>query len=389
MTGVAIQKYLEPAINVLKSVGLDVTKTNESQLVQILDDVRIVDEPKILAIAQTIRYMGPFNDLVRDKTKGMNVDDRYGDITSAFDSIREDSRTLVEQLADGKIDFKEKAANVWMKLTRGTPVQRFEKIRSVYLDVSGDTKKQLDAEGEIIDAYQNFRSALKGAEILAKQVLEKQVLDMTSLKGRLDEATTSFETYTGEDSKKAELQLARDEVKREMQLADRNYQLLKNLSEDLSNSYNVGEALVAKLVETHSIKEQVYNRSVSFFTTNENVFSAMAAVYTSQQGLHESTQTLEAMKDGVNKSLEDIAVIGGDLEKAALKAGYGSTYNPESVKKLVDSIIAYQEEHGTLVAQYRKESTLATKQIEGIVEDGKRRSKEIADKYFATAVQEL
>ncbi len=65
--------------------------------------------------------------------------------------------------------------------------------------------------------------------------------------------------------------------------------------------------------------------SVTFFTTNEHVFSILATVYTSQHGLHEATASTEAMKAGVNKGLEDVAELGRELERAALKAGYGST----------------------------------------------------------------
>ena len=47
---------------------------------------------------------------------------------------------------------------------------------------------------------------------------------------------------------------------------------------------------------------------------------------------------LEALKDGVNKSLEDVADLSRELERAALKAGYGSTISPVSLEKLVRAI---------------------------------------------------
>ena len=381
-----IQKYLDSALVVLKKVGQDILGTEESQLVQILDDIKQVDEAKVLAIAKTVQHMGSFNEMVRDNVRGMNVGDRYNRLNEMFSSIRDDSKTLIKQLEDGKIDLQEKAQNLWMRLRRGTTHDRFEKISDLYSDVSRDTKKQLENETEILGAYVNFRLALKEAEILAIEVLQEQ-------EGKRKESETAFKkasdvltSYSGSDNaEKSRLQLARDQAQTAFEGEDRNYQLIKDVAENLSTSYNVGETLVAKLKQTHDVKEQVYRRAVSFFTTNENVFTTLDAVYTSQSGLHETTQTLEAMREGANKGLEDVAELGNELENAALRAGYGSTYNPDSVKKLVDAIVSYQEESQTLIGQLRDESARSTREIEAIVEDGKRRSKDTLTRYLAAS----
>jgi hypothetical protein len=119
---------------------------------------------------------------------------------------------------------------------------------------------------------------------------------------------------------------------------------------------------------------------VTFFTTNEHVFTILGAVYTSQHGLHEATQAHEALKKGVNKGLEDIADLGRDLEKAALKAGNGSTIDPKSVEKLVTAITDYQVDSRKLVAELRKESDQNAREIRRIVETGKQRFQETVAK---------
>ena len=88
------------------------------------------------------------------------------------------------------------------------------------------------------------------------------------------------------------------------------------------------------------------------------------------------TQATEAMKEGVNKGLEDVAELGRELERAALKAGYGSTVDPESVQKLVDAISDFQIESLTMITELRKESEENTKQIRAVVEKGKKRFQE-------------
>jgi uncharacterized protein YaaN involved in tellurite resistance len=90
-------------------------------------------------------------------------------------------------------------------------------------------------------------------------------------------------------------------------------------------------------------------------------------------GLHESTETLNAMKDGVSKSLEDLASIGGKVQEAAIKAGYGPTIRAESVKKLVESVVNFQERSQEIIEEMRILSTKNAEEIRESVEDGKQR----------------
>ncbi len=108
----------------------------------------------------------------------------------------------------------------------------------------------------------------------------------------------------------------------------------------------------------------------------------MGAVYTAQLGLHEATQTVEAMRAGANKGLEDIAGVGTELQKAALRAGFGETISPASVQKLVDSIVSYQAESLQMIEDLRGESTRSAAEIERIVEDGKNKSRAAVTKFL-------
>ena len=378
----AIQKYLDSSVEVLKKYGFLDRAQEESQLAGLLEEIVSVDEARVVGIAKTVRHISDFSDLVREKVQDVNVSDRYADMTQMFDSIREDSKKIITQLADGKVDFKEKMSNLWMKLRRGTTHDRFEKIRSIYGAVSKDTKKQLEEEESVMNAYIDFRFALKEAEILSQEVLKKQTGILDIARTEVKETAEAVEKYAGRDSaEKSRLELTRDESRRKFEEQDRKYQLIKDVSENLSMGYNVGETLVAKLKQTHDIKEQVYRRAITFFTTNEHVFTTLDAVYTSQLGLHETTQTLESMKTGANKGLEDVAELGRGLERAALNAGYGSVYNPASVQKLVNAIVNYQEESIQTINKLRVESAQNAKEIGIIVDEGKKRAKEAILKY--------
>jgi hypothetical protein len=377
-----MKKYLDSAMDVLKKFGIDSKNTAPQELISLLESVKHIDEAKVLAIADVIQHMSSFNALVRENVESIKVGDRYMTITQMFDSVREDSKRLISQLDDGKISGTEKVSNWWMKIRRGTPNDRFEKIVETYSEVAKDTKEALKSEEMIMEGYIDFRFALKEAEVLSRELLDTHAPILEAAKQALAQSQEALDNYTGTDEGgKSQLELARDEARHTFEQEDENYQLLKDIAENLEIGYDVGETLITKLKQTHDVKERVYRRAVTFFTTNEHVFTILGTVYTSQHGLHEVTQATEAMKEGVNKGLEDIADLGRELERAALKAGYGSTINPESVQKLVDAISGFQIESLEMIAELRKESDESTKAIRATVEEGKRKYQETLAKH--------
>ena len=125
---------------------------------------------------------------------------------------------------------------------------------------------------------------------------------------------------------------------------------------------------------------------MSFFTTNDSVLTALKASFTGMFGLHESTATLNAMKEGVSKSIEVLAEIGGKVQEEALKAGYGPTIRADAVKKLVDSVVTYQERSTEIIAEMRVLATKNSEEIRSAVEDGKRRIARLAEQGNALVI---
>ncbi len=353
----SMREYLDRAMVVLKKFGVDSANTAPQELIGLLENVKHLDEAKVLAIADVIQHMSSFNALVRENVESIQIGNRYMDIAQMFDSIRDDSKRLIGQLDDGKISGTEKVSNWWMKIRRGSPSDRFEHIVEVYSDVAKDTKEALKSEEAIMEGYIDFRFALKEAEILARELLDTHRPILEEAKQGLAASQAALDNYTGTDEGgQSQLELQRDEARHRYENEDETYQLLKDIAENLEIGYDVGETLITKLKQTHDVKERVFRRAVTFFTTNEHVFTILGTVYTSQHGLHEVTQATEAMKEGVNKGLEDVADLGRELERAALRAGYGSTIDPESVQKLVDAISGFQIESLQMIAELRKES---------------------------------
>ena len=375
-------QYLEKAMNRLHDMGLVPGEGDdkEAPIIALLNQISDLDEARVTAIARTLDKASMFNDIVREQVQAMEIGERYEKITDGFNSIRDDAKKMVEQIEDGKLDTFERISNVWMKVTRGDIASRFDEIKETYLDVTSSTNDQIIREHKILEAYQDFRGAMKQSEVLALEVLKTAEGKLETAKADLAAAMQTVEAYTGDEpAERAKLEMARDEKVRAMQNEDKRYQITKDLSDNLTVSYNTSEVVMARLMQTTTAKERVYSQAVSFFSTNEVVLTALTASFTGMFGLHEGTQTIEAMKDGVSKSLEDLADIGGKVQEAAVKAGYGPTIRAESVKKLVDSVVNWQTRSHEIIDEMRRLSTKNAQEIRNAVEDGKRQLARLAE----------
>ena len=368
-------QYLDKALSTLRDLGLLPEKRGEAApITALLNQISELDDQRVTLIARTLDQMSLFNEVVREQITAMDVGERYNKIAEAFNSIRDDAKQMVDQIEDGKIDTFERLSNIWQKATRGDIASRFAKIKDTYLDVAKATKDQFERERLILDAYRDFRGALKQSEVMALEVLKKAEAKLSEARTHMDEAAKAVEAATQvEPAERAKLELARDEKLRALQDEEKRYQIVKDLSDNLTVGYNTSEVIMARLLQTTSAKERVYQQSVSFFSTNESVLTALSASFTGMQGLHESTQTLDKMKEGIGQSLETLSEIGGKIQEEALKAGYGPTIRAESVKKLVDSVVNYQQRSYEIIDEMRKLSTRNAQDIREAVEDGKRR----------------
>ena len=367
-------QYLDQATGALRELGITPAKPNFTPINALLEKISDLDEDRISVIARTLSQTEVFNEVVRDQTQSMDIGQRYEEIARAFNSIRDDSKMLVDQLGDGKVDVFERVANVWMKLTRGDVADRFDEIRATYLDVTKSTRDQIVREAKILDAYHDYRGALKQSEVLALEVLKKAEIKLEETKQALARASETLAAYSGTDlAERARLELTRDERLRDLQDEDKRYQIAKDLSDNLTISYNTSEVIMARLNQTTSAKERVYAQAVSFFSTNDSVLTALKASFTGLLGLHESTQTLETMKEGVSRSIEILADLGDKVQEAAVRAGYGPTIRADAVTKLVESITSFQEKTFGIVTEMRQLSTQNSQEIRQAVEDGRRR----------------
>ncbi len=372
-------QYLDKALAQVRDMGLTTQSSGQDPIVALLEQIIDLDKDKITVVARTLAEASTFNEIVRNEISAMKIGERYNDIVESFNSIRDDAKSLVDQLEDGRISTFERVNNVWMKVSRGDVAQRFDKIQKTYLAVASDSADQIKREQRILSAYQDYRGAYKQAQILALEVLKKAEAKLEEAKATLTKASETVAGFAGTDpAERAKLELARDEKLRAMQDEDKRYQIAKDLADNLTVGYNTTEVIMARLLQTTNAKERVYQQAITFFSTNEAVLTALKASFTGLFGLHESTATLEAMKKGVSDSLETIGEIGSQVQEAAVKAGYGPTIRADAVKKLVDSVVNFQERSRQIIKEMRVMASRNSEEINEAVEDGKRRMAQLA-----------
>lgn len=366
--------YIDRAVQLLNKIGIIIKPQADAPILKLLDNVAEIDKNRVIAIARTLQQQSAFNQVVREQIDGVEVSQRYTKIVNHFDSIRTDMEKMLGWLDDGRLDFFERIKIGWMKLQRGSIPDRFNLIKKTYLQVSQETGNQIEREHIILNAYQDFRFGLKQAQITAEELVQIATARLEECKNKLSLALADVDNFKEDDHvAKARLELIRDEALRNVQQEDNRYQIILDLANNLTVSYNSAEAVFARIQQTTSVKERVYQQSVSFFSTNEIVFTALSASITSLTGLSESTKTLDAMKDGMNKGIESIASAGNKQLEESLRAGYSSTIKADSLRALVDAIVNYQESSQQLIAELRNESIDNAKEIDRIVEDGKQR----------------
>ncbi len=112
-------QYLDKAVSAMRDMGLWPEQPADAPIIGLLEQITSLDETRVLLIGRTLAQASAFNEVVRQQVAATRIGQRYGEITSGFDSIREDARKLLDQIDDGEVDLQERVGTVWMKLTRG------------------------------------------------------------------------------------------------------------------------------------------------------------------------------------------------------------------------------------------------------------------------------
>ena|ERR1700730_1477010 len=107
-------QYLDQATGTLRDLGITPVRPDFTPINALLEKISDLDHDRIAVICRTLGQTEVFNEVLRDQTQAMDIGRRYEDIAKAFNSIRDDSKMMVDQPEDGKIDFTERVTNIWI-----------------------------------------------------------------------------------------------------------------------------------------------------------------------------------------------------------------------------------------------------------------------------------
>ena len=96
-------QYLDRALTTLRDLGIVPGKAEDAPINALLQKITDLDAERVTVIARTLNQAANFNEIVREHVAGMEVGDRYRQITEGFNSIRDDARAMVDQISDGKV----------------------------------------------------------------------------------------------------------------------------------------------------------------------------------------------------------------------------------------------------------------------------------------------
>ncbi|MFA6088282.1 MAG: hypothetical protein WC755_00330 [Candidatus Woesearchaeota archaeon] len=382
MENTGLQVYLDKAVEIAKKYNI-VPTSESSRLVDLINELMPtqetpvedrLDETKLVAIAEVVRYSDSYNQFVRDNIQQMKVKRVFDDINSKFNSIIEDDEERKEMAKDG-LSFGEKIHIAKDDLMHGGNYhKRFETIRKDYNDVSDRTKKQIDIEDDVQEGFANFNNASKSAEITAADLFEQQTKIRDRIKSELETTANAVTAYAGTSaSEKGTLELTRTLAAQKYKKAESAYALTKDIYELLRTTNSLSEGLMAKVQQWTDLKKAVYTRGVTFFALGNTIFTSVDLLHTQRGGLEEQTKTIESTTQGLNNAIKYLADGAKEVEENAIKAAHGTTISVDATQKFIDAVVQYQIESTGLIQKYQDAATLATNQIHDICEKGKQK----------------
>ena len=182
-------QYLDRALTTLRDMGMTPAKTDDAPINGLLQQISDLDQDRIAVIARTLNQASNFNEIVREQISGDADRRALRQITRGFQlHPRRRQGAWSTKSPTASSACWERATNVWMKMSRGDVADRFDKIRAIYLGVTKETKNQIEREHAILEAYRDFRGALKQAEVMALEVLKKAECEARRSKKKLNKA---------------------------------------------------------------------------------------------------------------------------------------------------------------------------------------------------------
>lgn len=367
---------LHNARRVLSLIGIEV-KANSVAQAAALEQLRQLEElgpDQTQHLIEVFQSMNAFDQLVSDNLKEMNVGERHSEIAENFESIIKDLERKIRNASGGSNVGRKWVDKIQEKLIakfRGSMTERFEKINVASEAVFADSDQQIKHERAILDAYADYREALRDSMYIAEDLKNKATVARDEAGERLKKAKENLEAVPSDASvmQQAPAQIAMDEAQREFEKMDRRQDIAASLHEKLTISYTVSEAVMTRYAETTKVRENVQNQASIFYTTNKGVMNVMKATIVQLEGTLESAETLNVMKkkgEDMLKKITDNSSAMSRVTQRATEIAYEASISPEQLRDLYKKTVEFKLEQAQTGIKMRKkrEENLKAVQVE-------------------------
>ncbi len=367
---------LHKARRALQLIGVTVEVDSKAQAATLsqIKELEDLGPDETAHLVEVVQSMNAFDQLVSDNLRQMNVGERHNDIAENFESIIKDLERKIRS-ASGEANMGQKLFDKiqdrFNAFRRGDIKERFEKIKVAYESVFADSGKQIEHEMAILDAYRDYREALRDSMYIAESLKDKATAARDIAGDRLKEAKANLEALPDDASvmQQGPLQIEMDEAQRAFEQVDRRQDIAASLHEKLTISYTVSEAVMTRYAETTKIRENVQRQSSIFYTTNNGVMNVLKATILQLEGTVESANTLEVMKKKQSEMLSKITNNTSALSKVASRAtevAYEASITPEQLRDLYKKTVEFKLEQAQTVIRLRnkRDENLKAVQVE-------------------------
>ena len=379
---------LHNATRILSKIGiqLEIDSLAQKATLAQIEELAVFGQDEASQLREVVESINAFDQLVASNLKSMNVGERYNDIRENFETILKDLERKLKGADGGRnvgAKLVDRIQNKLVLWRRGSVKDRYDKIKVISEGVFADSDTQIKHEQAIIEAYRDYREALRDSGTLAKIIKERATEARDSFK---EEYTTLVEQLKEAQDSGAEilavaaLQQQVDDIKRQFDAADRRQEIASSLEQKLTTTYGISDAVMTRYTQTAEVRERLQREAALYYSVNSGVMTTLMATFQQLEATNESTQVLREMQVQQQKALDSLSRNGSAANKVvqeAQKVGMSVYFSAEDMRKLYASTVEFRISQARDYAKLREERDANMVEVQKAIQEGQRQLNEV------------
>lgn len=378
---------LHSASRLLSTIGikLEIDSLAQKATLGQIEELAVYGQDEAGQLREVVESINSFDRLVTDNLESMNVGERYNDIRENFESIIKDLERKLKGAESNNVGAKivdriQARLSHWR---RGSIQDRFKKIKVISEAVYADSDAQIEHEKVIIEAYADYREALRDSGTLAQIIKERATADCNVLKEKMTDLIEQLNA--AQDAEEDILSIALiqqqlDEAKRNHGHADRRKEIATSLEQKLSTTYGISEAIMTRYTDTATVRDRLQRESALYYSVNQGVMTTLMATFQQLENINEGTQVLKQMQQQSKSAMESLHRHGGIANKVikqAQEVTLGTYFTHDDMRKLYQSTINFKSEQARDYQRLSAERDKNFVLLQKAIQDGQRQLNEV------------